>query len=112
MPQKRARSQEAIEQRYQDILNAARKLFLVQSYDQISLVSLAKQLDISRPSFYTYFPSKDALLLHLLKEEGLGFAIDIQNHFRAPLKTSCLPSYQKKKRHLPSNFRQESLYFL
>ncbi|WP_303978411.1 aromatic acid exporter family protein, partial [Streptococcus danieliae] len=31
---------------------------------------------------------------------------------RAPLKTSCLPSYQKKKRHLPSNFRQESLYFL
>ncbi|NYS32738.1 TetR/AcrR family transcriptional regulator [Streptococcus danieliae] len=85
MPQKRARSQEAIEQRYQDILNAARKLFLVQSYDQISLVSLAKQLDISRPSFYTYFPSKDALLLHLLKEEGLGFAIDIQNHFRDPL---------------------------
>lgn len=52
MTQKRARSQEAIEQRYQDILSAARKLFLVQSYDQISLVSLAKQLDISRPSFY------------------------------------------------------------
>lgn len=85
MPQKRARSQEAIEQRQQDILNAARKLFLVKSYDQISLVSLAKQLDISRPSFYTYFSSKDALFLHLLKEEGLDFAVEMQEHFKSPL---------------------------
>ncbi|MBF8969369.1 MULTISPECIES: TetR/AcrR family transcriptional regulator [unclassified Streptococcus] len=82
MTQKRARSQEAIEQRYKDILSAARKLFLVKSYDQISLVSLAKQLDISRPSFYTYFPSKDALFLQLLKEEGLKFADASLHHFK------------------------------
>lgn len=91
MTQKRARSQEAIEQRYQDILSAARKLFLVQSYDQISLVSLAKQLDISRPSFYTYFPSKDALFLQLIKDEGLEFAAEIQIHFtqKLPLEDFC-----------------------
>lgn len=92
MTQKRARSQEAIEQRYRDILSAARKLFLVKSYDQISLVSLAKQLDISRPSFYTYFPSKDALFLQLLKEEGLDFAKEIRTHFthQLPLQEFCM----------------------
>lgn len=91
MIQKRARSQEAIEQRYRDILSAARNLFLVQSYDQISLVSLAKQLDISRPSLYTYFPSKDALFLQLIKEEGLDFAAAIREHFTQtlPLQEFC-----------------------
>lgn len=91
MTQKRARSQEAIEQRYLDILSAARKLFLVKSYDQISLVSLAKQLDISRPSFYTYFPSKDALFLQLIKEEGLEFAVEIRTYFtqELPLQEFC-----------------------
>jgi TetR/AcrR family transcriptional regulator, ethionamide resistance regulator len=48
------------------ILKTAERLFEERSLAEISVDDLAKGAGISRPTFYFYFPSKDAVLLTLL----------------------------------------------
>lgn len=48
------------------ILRTAERLFEERSLAEISVDDLAKGAGISRPTFYFYFPSKDAVLLTLL----------------------------------------------
>src|SRR5271168_601478 len=48
------------------ILKTAERLFEERSLAEISVDDLAKGAGISRPTFYFYFPSKDAVLLTLM----------------------------------------------
>ncbi|MBE6164269.1 MAG: TetR/AcrR family transcriptional regulator [Streptococcus gallolyticus] len=91
MTQQRARSKEAIQQRFDDILNRTRELFLEQDYTDISLASVAKELNISRPSLYNYFSSKEELFLALLKHEYLTCNDNFQRTFtqKLPVETFC-----------------------
>lgn len=91
MQKKRARSKEAIQQRYEDILQRTAELFLVQEYADITLTSVAKDLHISRPAIYNYFPSKEELFLALLKREYLTCEQKMKETFTdsLPTKTFC-----------------------
>src|SRR5882757_9912067 len=48
------------------ILTTAERLLADRPFSEISIDDLAKGAGISRPTFYFYFPSKDAVLLTLL----------------------------------------------
>src|ERR1700758_3447679 len=50
------------------ILATAERLLEQQGFSQISIDDLARGAGISRPTFYFYFPSKDAVLLTLLDQ--------------------------------------------
>ncbi|MGV3011806.1 TetR family transcriptional regulator [Streptococcus thoraltensis] len=91
MTQRRARSKEAIQQRYNDILIRTRKLFLKKDYSDITLASIAKDLNISRPSLYNYFTSKEELFLALLKQEYLICNKTLKKIFtgKLPTETFC-----------------------
>lgn len=52
--------------REQAILATARRLLEERAFAEISVVDLAKGAGLSRPTFYFYFPSKEAVLLSLL----------------------------------------------
>ena len=52
--------------REQAILETARHLLEEKPFTEISVDDLAKGAGISRPTFYFYFPSKEAVLLSLL----------------------------------------------
>ena len=80
----RARTEEEIHQRYQDILNSAKQLFLIMEYEDISLAIVAKELNITRPSLYNYFDSKEALFLELCKEEYLKLSEELLKEFQQP----------------------------
>jgi TetR/AcrR family transcriptional regulator, ethionamide resistance regulator len=54
------------EDREQAILKTATRLLAEKSYADISVDDLAKGAGLSRPTFYFYFPSKEAVLLTLL----------------------------------------------
>ena len=54
------------EDREQAILHTATRLLAEKSYAEISVDDLAKGAGLSRPTFYFYFPSKEAVLLTLL----------------------------------------------
>ena len=57
------------EQTRQAVLAAARQLFLEKGYRAASVVAVAELAQVSRPSVYTYFPSKRDLLLTLALED-------------------------------------------
>src|SRR4030088_2731576 len=56
------------EERESAILATAERLLEERSPQEISVDDLARGAGISRPSFYFYFPSKDAVLLSLLDQ--------------------------------------------
>ena len=53
--------------REQAILATARRLLEERSFAEISVDDLAKGAGLSRPTFYFYFPSKEAVLLSLVE---------------------------------------------
>lgn len=54
------------DERQDAILVTAEDLLAERAFDEISIEELARGAGISRPTFYFYFPSKDAVLLALL----------------------------------------------
>lgn len=81
MGKRRARSQEELNQRYEDILTAASDLFMKSNYEDLSLTSIAKSLGLSRPALYSYFHSKEALFLKLSEKEYLAVAQEMNGKF-------------------------------
>lgn len=56
------------DERERAILIAARAALKARSFDTISIAELVASAQVSRPSFYFYFASKDALLATLIEE--------------------------------------------
>ncbi|WP_241761784.1 TetR/AcrR family transcriptional regulator, partial [Fusobacterium nucleatum] len=46
----------------------AKDMILTESYSNLSISKLTSELNISKGSFYTYFPSKDKMLSEILDE--------------------------------------------
>ncbi|MGQ0479623.1 MAG: TetR/AcrR family transcriptional regulator [Pseudonocardia sp.] len=65
-PRGRRASRPSGDDREQAILSTAERLLAERALSEISIDELARGAGISRPSFYFYFPSKDAVLLTLL----------------------------------------------
>ena len=59
----RARTDEELAARKQEILSAARDLLMTMSYESITLAAIAEKTSISRPSMYHYYNKKSAFLL-------------------------------------------------
>src|SRR5262245_47821245 len=52
----------AWQRREQDIVNAAGKLMREKGYESLTMDELAKELDISKPTLYQHFKTKDELV--------------------------------------------------
>ena len=52
-----------------DILEAGRDLFQVQGFDETSVEEIATRANVSRATFFNYFPTKEVLLGSLADEE-------------------------------------------
>lgn len=50
------------------ILEKAKDMIITESYSSLSISKLTSELNISKGSFYTYFPSKDKMLAEILEE--------------------------------------------
>lgn len=50
------------------ILEKAKDMIITESYSSLSISKLTSELNISKGSFYTYFPSKDKMLAEILDE--------------------------------------------
>ena len=63
-----SRAQRLREQRRQQILDAARRLFAERGYHATSIHDIIRTADIARGTFYLYFESKRAIFVELLDE--------------------------------------------
>ncbi|KIF75794.1 TetR family transcriptional regulator [Streptomyces sp. 150FB] len=52
------------QRRHQAISDAAIALFLARGFDQVSVAEIAAAVEISKPTLFRYFPTKEDLVLH------------------------------------------------
>ncbi|MBN1166837.1 MAG: TetR/AcrR family transcriptional regulator [Methanospirillaceae archaeon] len=73
------RKQREKEQRRNDILDAAERLFFSRSYEEVSMDEIAREVELNKATIYLYFKNKEALYasivlrgVALLKEKFTG----------------------------------------
>ena len=79
----RARTQEQIENRREEILNSCYALFHEEEYDNITLKTISEMTSISRTSMYSYYRTKEEVFLDLLKREYLKWGLELKKNFDA-----------------------------
>ena len=65
----RARTDEELAARKQEILSAARDLLMTMNYESITLAAIAEKTSISRPSMYHYYNKKECVFVDLIIQE-------------------------------------------
>jgi AcrR family transcriptional regulator len=85
----------------QEIIDTAVRLFRKRGYEKTRIDDIVQALEISQPTFFRYFPSKDAVLVEVGRR---GFAC-ITDHLRNELSSEATTSehlrrlYQELARH-------------
>ena len=70
--------------RHEEILQAAKELFLEQGYDSTTIRRIADRVGISAPALYLYFKDKEALMLALCDQKLLRPAWEAAIRLRRP----------------------------
>jgi AcrR family transcriptional regulator len=56
------------DQRRQELMDAARQLFVEQGYEETSMSEIARRAQVAQGTFYLYFPSKQDVLAAIIRE--------------------------------------------
>jgi AcrR family transcriptional regulator len=74
----RARTDEQVASRQEEIINACDALFSQHGYEGVHFKAISKMTSFKRPTIYNYYKSKDEALLDLLKREMLDWNAAMQ----------------------------------
>lgn len=75
----RARSQEQINRRQEEIIDACDVLFERYGYEGVNFKVISEMTSITRPTLYNYYSTKDEILLDLLQREILHWQISLMH---------------------------------
>lgn len=78
---KRARNDEQIANRQEEIINACYSLYLNGKYDDITFGKISEITSISRPSIYNYYITREEILLDVLEKEYFKWYKNLKNIF-------------------------------
>ena len=81
MSWERARSEEQVEYRVNEILEATAKLYEENRFEEITFVMIAKQAGFTRSNLYRYFKTKEDIFLKLLSNDISVWVEEIQENF-------------------------------
>lgn len=79
---KRARSEKQIQERIQEIINAASEIYNEFGYDGLSFSAISEYTKFARPNIYKYFNTKDEILLEILKIDMVSWMATLKNSFK------------------------------
>lgn len=68
------------ENRREQIMQAATQLFIERGFEGVSMADLASQLQTSRATIYTYFPSTEAILDALFQDKLASIQAQLRPH--------------------------------
>ena len=74
------------EVRQQEIIEAARDLFLSQGYENTSIDDIVRRVNVAKGLFYYYFPKKEAILAAIADE----FVEEVNSEFATILENATL----------------------
>lgn len=75
----RARTQEQIENRQNEIISACKKIYMEGGYEEVSLKRISDSTSFTRPAIYSYYKTKEEIFLDILKEEFHLWEEDLTN---------------------------------
>lgn len=78
---KRARNDEQIANRQEEIINACYSLYANGKYDDITFGKISEMTSISRPSIYNYYITREEILLDVLEKEYFKWFEKFKNNF-------------------------------
>lgn len=78
---KRARNDEQIANRQDEIINACYSLYSSGKYDDITFGKISEMTSISRPSIYNYYITREEILLDVLEKEYFKWYKNFKNNF-------------------------------
>lgn len=79
---KRARSNEHIQQRIQEIISAASQIYDSVGYDGLSFSAISELTQFTRPTIYKYFNTKEEILLKILLADMEAWVSALVNSFK------------------------------
>lgn len=77
----RARSDEQIEQRIKEIVDATARLYESHRFEEITFAMIAKEADFTRSNLYRYFQTKEDIFLELMKYDIAIWRADVLENF-------------------------------
>lgn len=77
----RARSDEQIEQRINEIVDATARLYDENRFEDITFAMIAKEANFTRSNLYRYFQTKEDIFLELMKHDIVAWRKDILENF-------------------------------
>jgi len=77
----RARSDEQIEQRINEIVDATARLYEENRFEDITFAMIAKEADFTRSNLYRYFQTKEDIFLELMNHDIALWRADILQNF-------------------------------
>ena len=92
---KRARNDNQVELRKQEILDACKQLLLEVGYDDTTLLSVSKLISVGRTTIYNYFPTKEDMFMELCIQEGSYFINDMKEAYEKADKSKPYESFKK-----------------
>lgn len=78
----RARSDDQIKDRIQEIIDAASSIYDSAGYEGLNFSTISEYTKFTRPSIYKYFKTKDEILLILLEEDLKSFIATLIKSFK------------------------------
>lgn len=77
----RARSDEQIEQRVNEIVDATARLYEANRFEDITFAMIAKEANFTRSNLYRYFQTKEEIFLELTKHDIAEWRKDVLENF-------------------------------
>lgn len=78
----RARSEDQIQDRIREIIDAASSIYNSSGYEGLNFSAISEYTKFTRPNIYKYFKTKDEILLIILKEDFKSFLISLIKSFK------------------------------
>ena len=78
----RARSQEQIERRQEDIIQASIELYDELGFEKLNFSAISKKTGLTRPTIYNYFKTKEEILIRVIIQEFRNWTAELLGEFK------------------------------
>lgn len=84
---KRARTQEQVKSRLDEIISACEEIYDTEGYEAINIKAIGEKISCTRPAIYKYFHTKEEILMEILSREFTSWKDELEDSFNSTKKT-------------------------
>ena len=108
---KRARSDDQIELRKKEILNACKKLLMEKGYDDTTLLSISSLISVGRTTIYNYYPTKEDLFMELCTYETESLIKEMKDAYNKADKNKIYDEFKTMLMNVFKNYKYLFQYY-